>query len=164
MVLVIESREKAPRGEAARKQIHSSEPVTPTKCLNTKVLALLPLSWMPRTTPWILPQLGLRAMAQSSNLPKLTSAISSHLPSLNGETSYRQRSSLRWSTSPGATRTLWKRMKRSLCWNPHPDSILTTLVFCELLPSRRSGRLGPPDLIPVFPHQALQLVGMRPHS
>jgi len=164
MAPVTESREKVLRGGVARKQIHSSEQVIPTKCLNTRVLVSSPPSWMPHTIPWIPPQLGLQVTVPSSNLPKLISATSSHLLSHNGEISYHQRSSLRWLTSPGATMILWKRMKRSLCWNPHPGLIPTTSVFHGLLPARRFDPSGPPDLSAVFLYQALQLAWTRPHS
>jgi len=158
-VLAIESREKVLQEEAAKKRIHSSERVTPTKCPNAQALALLlplPRSWTPHIIPWIPPPLGLQVTVLSSNLPKPASVISSHL-SLNGEISCPRRSSLGWLMSPGVMMILWKRMKSSLCWNLRPALILTVLVLRVLLLSHHIGRSGPPDLSVVFPYLALQL-------
>lgn len=166
MVPVIESREKALRGEAAKKRIHSSAQATPTKCPNSQAPASLPLpqslpqSWTPHRIPWILLQLGLQAMVLSSNPHKLVSVTSSHLLSLNGEIFYRQRSLPRW-TSPGVMTILWKRMKRNLCWNLRLASTLIALVLRVLLPGRHSDRFR---LSVVSPYQKPRLVGTRPPS
>ena len=141
-ISMIESREKALQEEVAKNWIHSSERVTPTKCLNTRALASLSLlqSWTPHKLLWIPPRLGLQVTVPSSNLPKPASVTSSHLLLPNGGISYRQPSLLRRFISPDVTMILCKRTKRSLYWNPHPALILAALTLRVLLPGRHLHR------------------------
>ena len=162
----IESREKAPPEEAAKKQIHSYGRVTPIAPPNNQALVLYPRpqSWTLPTIPWIPLQPGLQAMAPSLNLPKPALLILSRPLSLNGEIFCLPQYSPVLSMNPDVMMTLWKKMKNNPYWNLLPASIPTDLVLCALHPGRHFNRSGALVLSAAFPHQALRRAGMRPRN
>lgn len=163
MVPTIESLEKALLEEVARKQTHSSERVTPTRCPNHQALGSCPppRSWKPHMVLWIPPQLGLQAMVLSLNLPSPDLVTLSRLRSPSGEISSLPPYSPRWSTNPDVMTILLKRTKKILCWNLLPASTLIGLVLCAPRPGHHFNPLRLLDLSVAFLYQALRQAGTR---